>query len=245
MGYTRVNWEDAPSEKTPIDAEHLNQMDKGIADLDKEKLDETGESSNTYVNFEEESKLKALESGSKLSSLFGIVAKAVSSLISHLADTVGHIKSEERTKWNAKADKAHTHTRSDITDFPSSMPASDVYAWAKASTKPAYTKSEVGLGNVDNTADSAKSVKYATSAGSANAVAWENVSGKPSTMAPSAHNQSASTVTAGTFGGKVQANATAMATLNGAQVRDIVVLSSVTEGGAASEPNGTIVFTKG
>lgn len=45
--------------------------------------------------------------------------------------------------------------------------ASDVYSWAKAETKPSYTKSEVGLGNVDNTADSAKSVKYATSANSA------------------------------------------------------------------------------
>ena len=62
---------------------------------------------------------------------------------------------------------SHTHTKSQITDFPTSMPASDVPAWAKASTKPSYTKSEVGLGNVDNTADSAKSVKYATSAGSA------------------------------------------------------------------------------
>lgn len=41
------------------------------------------------------------------------------------------------------------------------------------------TKTDVGLGNVDNTADSAKSVKYATSAGS---VAWSNVSGKPSSM---------------------------------------------------------------
>ncbi len=48
-----------------------------------------------------------------------------------------------------------------------SRPASDVYAWAKATSKPSYSKSEVGLGNVDNTADSAKSVKYATSAGSA------------------------------------------------------------------------------
>lgn len=54
-----------------------------------------------------------------------------------------------------------------VTGRPSSMPASDVYAWAKASTKPSYTKAEVGLGSVDNTADSAKSVKYATSAGSA------------------------------------------------------------------------------
>ena len=50
-----------------------------------------------------------------------------------------------------------------------------------------HSKSEVGLGNVDNTADSAKSVKYATSAGSANAVAWGNISGKPSTYAPSSH----------------------------------------------------------
>lgn len=65
------------------------------------------------------------------------------------------------------APKSHTHTKSQITDFPKSMPASDVSAWAKAASKPSYTKAEVGLGNVDNTADSAKSVKYATSAGSA------------------------------------------------------------------------------
>ena len=51
-------------------------------------------------------------------------------------------------------------------------------------------KGDVGLGNVDNTADSAKSVKYAASAGSANAVAWGNVSGKPSTFTPSAHTHS-------------------------------------------------------
>ena len=56
---------------------------------------------------------------------------------------------------------------SGVTGKPSSMPASDVSAWAKAASKPSYSKSEVGLGNVDNTADSAKSVKYATSAGSA------------------------------------------------------------------------------
>ena len=58
-------------------------------------------------------------------------------------------------------------TWGEITGKPGSMPASDVSAWAKASTKPTYTKSEVGLGNVDNTADANKSVKYATSAGSA------------------------------------------------------------------------------
>lgn len=45
---------------------------------------------------------------------------------------------------NKYAAKSHTHTKSQITDFPTSMPASDVYAWAKASTKPRYTASEVG-----------------------------------------------------------------------------------------------------
>lgn len=49
------------------------------------------------------------------------------------------------------------------------------------------TKSSVGLGNVDNTADSAKSVKYAASAGSANAVTWNNVTGKPTTFTPADH----------------------------------------------------------
>lgn len=86
-----------------------------------------------------------------------------------------YIRRPINTLWTyikGKADKVysalgHKHTKSEITDFPTSMPASDVSAWAKAKTKPTYSASEVGLGNVDNTADSTKSVKYATSAGSA------------------------------------------------------------------------------
>ena len=70
-----------------------------------------------------------------------------------------------KTLVDGKAPISHTHTKSQITDFPTSMPASDVYAWAKAATKPSYTKAEVGLGNVDNTADKNKSVNYATTAG--------------------------------------------------------------------------------
>ena len=72
-----------------------------------------------------------------------------------------------KTLVDGKAPISHTHTKSQITDFPTSMPASDVYPWAKAATKPSYTKAEVGLSNVDNTADKDKSVKYAASAGSA------------------------------------------------------------------------------
>lgn len=43
-----------------------------------------------------------------------------------------------------KAAASHTHTKSQISDFPSSMPASDVSAWAKAASKPTYTAAEVG-----------------------------------------------------------------------------------------------------
>lgn len=204
----------------------------------------------------------------------------------HTHDDRYYTESEINTKLNAKANSSHTHTKSQITDFPTSMPASDVYSWAKQSSKPSYTisevsgnlpasrisgtiaaanlpsyvddvleyasfsqfptagesgkiytaldtnkiyrwsgsayvvisetvalgtthssagygdesraaynhstkisgnphhvtKTDVGLGNVDNTADSAKSVKYATSAGSAGSVAWSNVSGRPSSM---------------------------------------------------------------
>lgn len=46
------------------------------------------------------------------------------------------------------ARQSHSHTKSQITDFPTSMPASDVSAWAKASTKPTYNQDEVGDGTI-------------------------------------------------------------------------------------------------
>ena len=71
------------------------------------------------------------------------------------------------------------------------------------------TKNEIGLENVDNTADSAKSVKYATSAGSATTATHtanaEKLGGVvasdyalktdiPTSMTPTAHNQASNTI---------------------------------------------------
>lgn len=49
----------------------------------------------------------ALTSGEVLSTAFGKIAKAISSLISHLADKVSHITSTERTNWNNKATQSN------------------------------------------------------------------------------------------------------------------------------------------
>lgn len=107
---------------------------------------------------------------------------------------------------------AFSGSYADLSDKPTSLPASDVYTWAKASAKPSYT--------------------------------WNEITSKPTSFTPTSHNQGANTVTSGTFAGKVNANATAMATTTTAQVRDIVIKDSVTEGATASEAEGTIVFSK-
>lgn len=97
------------------------------------------------------------------------------------------------------AAKNHQHGKADITDFPTSMPASDVYPWAKVAKKPSYTKAEVGLGKVDNTADADKTVKYATSAGNAT-TATKAISADKATSASSA-DKAAKLTTARTVSG--------------------------------------------
>ena len=54
-----------------------------------------------------------------------------------------------QTTLDEKAASNHTHSKSEIVDFPASMPASDVKDWAKADTKPTYTASEVGATTKD------------------------------------------------------------------------------------------------
>lgn len=74
---------------------------------------------------------------------------------------------------DGKAPASHTHSQyydSTISRTKGTVLAAPAAADGKAAFR-VLTKSDVGLGSVDNTADSAKSVKYAASAGSATSAA--------------------------------------------------------------------------
>lgn len=64
----------------------------------------------------------------------------------------------------------------------------------------------------------------------------------PTAMTPTAHNQAASTITAGTLAGKVNANATAAATVGTAQVRDIYAGTDDMTAGTTSLTSGSLYF---
>lgn len=105
---------------------------------------------------------------------------------SHTHDDRYYTESEINTKLNGKANSSHTHTKAQITDFPTSLKnPTALTIQTNGTTAATYdgsaaktvnvTKGNIGLGNVDNTADANKSVKYATSAGSASTATKANV----------------------------------------------------------------------
>ena len=62
------------------------------------------------------------------------------------------------------------------TRLSDSRPASDVYDWAKAATKPTYTKSEVGLGNVPNVSTNDQTPTFTQASTRANIASGEKLS---------------------------------------------------------------------
>lgn len=74
------------------------------------------------------------------------------------------------------ADVAMSGLYSDLTGTPISLPASDVYSWAKQPTKPSYTASEVGLGNVPNVNTNNQTPTWTIASALANLVSGEALS---------------------------------------------------------------------
>ena len=138
------------------------------------------------TDFTPQENLTELESGESRNTFFGKIAKAVSELISHInvkasTSATGHVKLSDSSAVTDSTGLAlpATEKNASISGTMANQISelnTDVNKKQDAST--AITTSNIG----------SQSVKYATSAGSANAVAWSKVTGKPSTYAPASHN---------------------------------------------------------
>lgn len=109
------------SEKSDKVSERVGEVNGKVEEVTakvnevSEKVDEVsgkiGDTSNQAPTYSEAGTLTALISGETMPIAFGKIAKAVSSLISHLADTTSHITNAERTAWNAKLDSSGTASK--------------------------------------------------------------------------------------------------------------------------------------
>ena len=81
------------------------------------------------VSFTQAGTRENIRSGEKHKTIFGKIAKYFSDL-KPVAFSGSYNDLQDKPSNLAPA--AHRHSKLDITDFPSSLPASDVYSWAKS-----------------------------------------------------------------------------------------------------------------
>ena len=75
----------------------------------------------------------------------GVTAEQIGAAPSgHTHDDRYYTEGEVNNLLAGKAASSHTHPVGQISGLPTSLPASDVYPWAKQPNKPAYSASEVG-----------------------------------------------------------------------------------------------------
>ena len=131
------------TDATPTQGSANPVQSGGVYSALANKLDKTGDGSNVTAAFAVASTRANIATGEKLSVLFGKIAKWFADLGS-LAFKSTVSKSDLAQDVQASLGKADSALQS-YTETDPTVPA-----WAKAKTKPSYSKSEVGLGNVDN-----------------------------------------------------------------------------------------------
>ena len=131
------------TDATPTQGSANPVQSGGVYSALANKLDKTGDGSNVTAAFAVASTRANIATGEKLSVLFGKIAKwfvDLGSLAFKSTVSKSDLAQDVQTSLG-KADSAlQSYTESDPT----------VPEWAKAKTKPNYSKREVGLGNVDN-----------------------------------------------------------------------------------------------
>nr|DAG27385.1 MAG TPA: endosialidase chaperone [Caudoviricetes sp.] len=138
------------------------------------------------TDFTEQTNLTDIQSGESRNTFFGKIAKAVSELISHInvkasTSATGHVKLSDSSAVTDSTGLALPATEKNASisgTMANQISELNTDVNKKQDALTAITTSNIG----------SQSVKYATSAGSANAVAWSKVTGKPSTYAPASHN---------------------------------------------------------
>ena len=105
----------------------------------------TSGGTNKVLSAEQGKALKAALDTHNHDSRYELIITKLTAFNKNFGTTAGTIcEGNDARLSNARTPLAHTHKKADISDFPTSMPASDVPAWAKAASKPSYTASEVG-----------------------------------------------------------------------------------------------------
>lgn len=161
-------------------------FDSIAADLATRLIANGGDSKDLIVTFTAATSVENIASKEKHSIIFGKIAKWFTDRISKLKkftyDSATKITSSDidgtiATKAALEngditvmnAENANSASRAiadkngkDITTYVAKETDPTVPTWAKNATKPTYTKAEVGLGNVDNTADADKPISTAT-----------------------------------------------------------------------------------
>ena len=91
---------------------HINDTVKHITSTERTNWNDADSKKHTHDN------------KSVLDGITSTLITAWNSAVTHISDTVKHITSAERTLWNTvsnKAEKSHTHTKSQITDMPTKV----------------------------------------------------------------------------------------------------------------------------
>lgn len=131
------------TDATPTQGSANPVQSGGVYSALANKLDKTGDGSNVTSAFTAATTRSNIATGEKLSVLFGKIAKWFADLGS-LAFKSKVAKSDLASDVQTSLGKADSALQS-YTETDPTVPA-----WAKAETKPSYSKSEVGLGNVEN-----------------------------------------------------------------------------------------------
>ncbi len=138
-------------------------------------LDLKANQATTYTKTETDTRIQAvvgvaplaLDTLAEIATQLASDESAAAALVTTVATKVDKVtgkglSTEDFTTAEKTKLAAVTGTNTGDQVIPTTLPASDVSAWAKAATKPTYTATEVGLGSVNNTTDLLKPISTAT-----------------------------------------------------------------------------------